>query len=179
MTFNTTMSPKRHGTQAVIEQGWEAIGVGVELGQIDEQDFFSDPSSAHFFKRFDCDVQMHTDSPVSPFPLDYMRRWYAGPGNANVAQMANDWQAANMLRYVNSAYDAHFEEVESTNDAGRAAELFVAMNDIVVNECVEVPLVERADETYAVSNRLMKENVAAGFWEHLYWNIANWRTVEG
>ena len=43
-----------------------------------------------------------------------------------------------------------------------------------------IPIVNRAADKYAISNRLRNENVAkcVGF-EYNYWNIANWNTVEG
>jgi hypothetical protein len=52
------------------------------------------------------------------------------------------------------------------------------MNDIVVNEFVAIPLVTRPFHSNAISSRLVHENVAAQAWDSVYWNIANWRTVE-
>ncbi len=75
-------------------------------------------------------------------------------------------------------YDELFEEATATTDATRAIDLMIQMNDILVNEFVVVPLVTLVSELYAISNRLVHENVAAGPWEPLYWNIANWRSVE-
>jgi hypothetical protein len=53
------------------------------------------------------------------------------------------------------------------------------MNDLVVNEFVVVPLNARTPVLHALGNRLSSENVGASSWEPLFWNIANWRTVEG
>jgi hypothetical protein len=44
---------------------------------------------------------------------------------------------------------------------------------------VAIPLVTRPFHSNAISNRLVHENVAAQAWDSVYWNIANWRTVEG
>ena len=48
------------------------------------------------------------------------------------------------------------------------------MNDILINEVVVVPLVNRGAEKYAIANELRQENVAGSLFEVLYWNIVNW-----
>ena len=41
-----------------------------------------------------------------------------------------------------------------------------------------IPQVNRPADTYAISKRLIAENVALGVgFEQNYWNIRNWRTV--
>src|SRR4029078_2998864 len=105
----------------------------------------------------------------------------------NVSQQLNGWQAGNIYgahfrrpniqRYVNPAYDALFEAAEATKNPSRAAALFLARTDIVVNEFVAIPLVTRPFHSNAISNRLVHENVAAQGWASVYWNIANWRHV--
>ncbi|MGE3796817.1 MAG: peptide ABC transporter substrate-binding protein [Thermomicrobiales bacterium] len=186
VSLYTTIIPTRQKTQAMIKQYWEAIGIRVELVAVDTAEFFDRPDNPQSYIRFQHDVQMFTNSPLFPFPLDYMKIWYAGPGAGNVAQRANNWvpvndvrfQNFNVQRFVNPAYDALWEAAATTTDMGRAVELLIQMNDVVVNECVVIPLVERATHKYAIGNRLVEENVAVGPWETLYWNIANWRTVQ-
>ena len=43
---------------------------------------------------------------------------------------------------------------------------------------LEVLLVQRASEKYALARTLNADNIAAGPFESLYWNIANWNRVE-
>jgi hypothetical protein len=43
---------------------------------------------------------------------------------------------------------------------------------------VIIPLVQRAAENYAISNRLNPDMFAGSPWETLYWNIANWHDVQ-
>lgn len=180
--YNTAKKPARQRTQDVVKQGWESIGIRVQLGQFDGADFFaSDPaddSNVVHYAKFYCDVEMFSTAPAFPMPFEYMMNWYAGPESSNVAQQSNEWLGYNIQRYVNPMYDELFEEATATTDATRAIDLMIQMNDILVNEFVVVPLVTLVSELYAISNRLVHENVAAGPWEPLYWNIANWRTVE-
>ena len=183
VTYHTTDWRARQRTQHVVRKGWEAIGIRVQLGQFDPQSFFAadpaDDPDGILLQKFYCDVEMFSMAAPSPMPLDYMMNWYAGPNNENVAQKDNGWWLPNIQRYVNPRYDELYEEARATTDATRAIELIIQMNDIVVNEFVVVPLVAHTSEVYAISNRLLHENVAASPWEPLYWNIANWRTVEG
>jgi peptide/nickel transport system substrate-binding protein len=166
--------------QDAVKAGWEAIGIRVELGRLNGADFFdASPENEHSYAHFYRDVQMWSAGPPAPFPDIYFEEWYAGPGNTNVAQRSNDWSGWNVQRYVNPEFDALYEETTSTIDPERAVELFIAMNDLIVEDCVVVPLVARPDLIYALSNRIATENIGASKWEPLFWNIANWRTVDG
>ncbi|MBA2776785.1 MAG: hypothetical protein H0U31_08665, partial [Chloroflexia bacterium] len=52
------------------------------------------------------------------------------------------------------------------------------LNDILINDVVIIPEVNRPSDTYAISKRLVNDNVALGVgYELSYWNIANWNTV--
>jgi peptide/nickel transport system substrate-binding protein len=176
---NAQLMRFRPEIQTAVKEGWEAIGITVELGQVTGDVFFivtpkNEQSYAHFYR----DAQMYSNGPASPFPDSYLVDWYAGPDNSNVAQRSNDWLGGNIQRYVSPEFDALYEEATSTTDAERAVELFIQMNDLVVGDFVVVPLVARPFMMHALSNRLAEENTAPSSWEPLFWNIANWRTVE-
>ena len=106
-----------------------------------------------------------------------MQGWYAGPDGRNIAQKSNGWSGQNNDRYVNPEYDALYEQVVKETDAERAAELFIQMNDIVINDYVEIPITRRAAEKYAALNTLRVANIGDSPFETLYWNIANWNRV--
>ncbi len=61
----------------------------------------------------------------------------------------------------------------------KAAKLFIAMNDLLIEDFALIPLVQRAAEKYGIANTLRDENVAASSWEAIYWNIANWNRTAG
>jgi hypothetical protein len=52
--------------------------------------------------------------------------------------------------------------------------LFIAMNDMVIEDAVVIPLVQRATDKYGIINTLRDENVALGAFESNYWNVQNW-----
>lgn len=173
--FFTSINPVRQKTQAILKRDWEAIGFRIQLGQVDAGVYFdSAPGNEQNYSHFYRDLQMYTDGPGSPFPIRYMQSWYAGPDGRNIAQKSNGWAGQNVHRYASAEYDAAYEQALRETDAEKAAELFVIMNDIVINDIVVIPLVSRAAEKYAIVNTLRAENIAASSWEALYWNIANW-----
>ncbi|MER3436154.1 MAG: peptide ABC transporter substrate-binding protein [Chloroflexota bacterium] len=179
VTYVTSINPVRQQTQAVNKQNWEAVGFKVTLGQVDASVFFdsaagNDQNASHFFR----DLQMYTNGPSSTYPLTYMQSWYAGPNGSNIAQKSNGWSGVNEARYQNPEYDALYESLLKETDAERAAETFIKMNDIIINDVVVVPLVNRAAEKYAIANGFVEENIAGSLFEALYWNIANWVRVQ-
>ncbi len=103
---------------------------------------------------------MYTDNPTTPIPVDYMLGWYAGPEGENIAQASNDWSGQNYSRYQNAEYDELFEQVRLETDLEKAAELFIQMNDILINDVAVVPIVNRAAAKYGISTTLQEANVA-------------------
>lgn len=180
ITYATTINSVRQKTQAVLQQAFEAIGVATQLKQVDAGVYFDgSPGNDQSYTHFYDDLGMSTAGVDTPYPLKYMQRWYAGPDNQNVAQQGNGWTGQNLQRYVNPDYDRLYEAVLIEPDAQRSAELFVQMNDILVNGFVVIPLVQRAAEVLGVANRLRVENIAAGSFETCYWNVANWTLADG
>ncbi len=177
VTYATTINSVRQKTQAIVKQALEDIGVEVVLEQVDSGTYFdTSPGNTQGYIQFYDDLGMSTATIDSPFPLKYMSRWYAGPDNANVAQRANDWSGQNLQRYVNPEFDALYEQAETETDPDASAQLFIAMNDLLVVEQVVIPLVQRAAEKVAVGPRLRQDNIDGGSFETVYWNIANWTT---
>jgi peptide/nickel transport system substrate-binding protein len=175
ISYVTSINAVRQKTQAVNKQNWESIGFKVELKEVDAGIYFdSDAGNEQNISHFYNDIQMYTNSPGSPFPIDYMEAWYFGPDGENVAQKANNWSGSNLGRYQSAEYDALYEEVIATTDPARAAELLIAMNDIVIEDVAVVPLVQRAADKYAISNELNNDNVALGPYDSSFWNIQNW-----
>jgi peptide/nickel transport system substrate-binding protein len=175
ITFVTTISSVRQKEQAIIKQALDQIGFRTELRQVDAAVFFdSSPGNDQNTNHFYNDLEMYTDNPTTPFPVSYMIGWYGGPEGENIAQASNDWSGQNFSRFQNADYDRLFEQVRLETDLEKAAELFIQMNDILINEVVVVPLVNRSSSTHGISTTLYEGNVAAGSFEYNYWNIANW-----
>ena len=179
LDYVTTINDVRQKTQAVLKDAWEEIGFKVNLKQVDGGIFFdSSAGNDQNFTHFYSDLQMYTDGPTSTFPLAYMQYWYAGKDGENICQKSNNWSGTNKIRYNNPEYDALFDQLSIEIDADAAASLFVQLNDIIINEFVEIPIVQREAQKYAASSTLRRENIAESTFEGLLWNIANWNRVE-
>jgi peptide/nickel transport system substrate-binding protein len=173
ITYVTSINSVRQKEQAIIKQALEQIGFKVELRQVDAAVFFdgsagNDQNINHFYN----DLQMYTNNTSSPMPLAYMLSWYGGEDN--IAQKSNGWSGQNYSRFNNADYNELFEQVRLETDLARAAEMFIQLNDIVINEVGAVPLVNRSAGKYAISTTLHNENVAVSDFENDSWNIANW-----
>lgn len=176
--YATSVNPVRQKTQAVVKSNLEAIGFKVQLEQIEAGIYFdgsagTDQNINHFY----WDLDMYQSVPNSPRPMSLMETWYAGPDNDNVAQKANGWNGQNNQRWVNEDYDAAYDAAKKETDPDKLAELFIEMNDLVINNHVIIPLVV-AGEPRGASKRLREENLALAAFGYDYWNIANWNLAD-
>jgi len=175
IAYVTSINPVRQKEQAIIKQALEGIGFKVELRQVDAAVFFdgsagNEQNINHFYN----DLQMYTNNVTSPIPVAYMLDWYAGKDAENVAQKANDWNGLNYGRYQNAEYDKLLDQVRLETDIEKAAEMFIKMNDILIEDVAIVPLVNRSAGKYGIATTLRDENVNVSDFEVDYWNIANW-----
>jgi peptide/nickel transport system substrate-binding protein len=152
------------------------VGIEVELVSYDATIFFdsgvgNEQNLAHFY----ADLQMYTSEIPSPFPVEYLNNFYAGPDNVNVAQMANDWSGGNSARYVNAEYDAALDAARTATDPEAATAAIIRCSDILTDDAAVLPLVARASSVGAVAGTLVAENIALAAFEGDFWNIANWK----
>jgi peptide/nickel transport system substrate-binding protein len=178
LKYVTTDAIVRTKVQAVVKDSLVEAGFDVELQQIPGTVFFDgDPTNTQNFTHFQSDMQEYTDGATSAFPINYMKYWYAGPNGENIAQAANRYTGTNKTRYSNPDYDAMFEELLTVVDQDEAIEIFIALNDHVVTNFVEIPLVQLAADRFAASNTINVDNIAVTAFGDVFWNIANWNRV--
>ena len=169
VVFQTSVNPLRQKTQEIVKQGLETIGVDVELKSVDASIFFSsDPSNNDTIEHFYADLQMFTTGNYSPDPSNYLKDYKCD----EITQKANNWVGNNYSRYCNPEYDKLWLAATQELDPKKRAEIFVKMNDILINDFVVIPLVHRADVT-AISNRLQGFELTP--WDRNTWNIKDWK----
>src|SRR5699024_2949760 len=122
----------------------EEIGFSIKLESVDASIFFdsgagNDQSASHFYS----DLNEQQSVPSSPRPIDFMSLWYAGPDGNNIAQRSHGWTGNNIARYRNDDYDAAYEQAEDEPNPDTLIDLFIKMNDILMNDYAVVPLVLR------------------------------------
>jgi peptide/nickel transport system substrate-binding protein len=172
--YMTTTNQIRQQMQAVIKQNLESIGIGVDIQNIDGSVYFdssagNDQNTGHFYY----DVNMHQTGAGAPTPITFMQNWYAGPDGENISQASNQWSAPNQQRYQNEQYDALFEQVRTETDPQALIDLFIEMNDLLIEDVALVPLVQVAEKS-AAATWLNEANFGFGPFGYNYWNIANW-----
>ena len=167
--FQTTVNTLRQKTQQIVKDGWEKVGARTELKSIDSAVFFSsDAGNPDTNSKFYADVEMFTGTPVID-PQSDMTRYHS----RYIASKANSWSGRNYSRYNNPEYDKLWDQAVSELDAEKRAQLFIQMNDIVIQQAVLVPLVDRKS-VFGRTKALQGINYTP--WDSDYWNVANWRT---
>jgi peptide/nickel transport system substrate-binding protein len=169
LVFLTSISPVRQGAQEIVKTALEAIGVAVELKSVDSSIFLGPPEeSTNTRRQFYADLEEFAFSNKSPDPTAYMKGWTCG----EIAQMANNWSLSNWARYCNPAYDALYEQVAREIDPEKRRQLFIQMNDFLIEDVALIPLVHFAFAS-AITSRLTGLDVTP--WDVEVWNIADWR----
>ena len=172
VVFQTSVNPLRQKTQAVVKQGLQSIGVGVELKSIDPSVYFSsDSSNNDTVEHFYADLQMYTTGNISPDPGAYMNFQTCN----QIPQQANNWSGDNNSRYCNPKYDSLWQAASKELDPQKRTQLFIAMNDMLIEDAVVIPLVHRAD-VVAFSNSLTGYELTA--WDMRTWDIMNWKRID-
>ncbi|MBD2464022.1 peptide ABC transporter substrate-binding protein [Oscillatoria sp. FACHB-1407] len=168
LLFQTSVNPLRQKTQEIVKQSFQSIGIGVELKSIDASIFFSgDPANPDSSNHFYADLQMFTTGNTNPDPGAYMKTYLCN----EIAQKANNWSTENISRYCNPAYDALWQQSATELDPEKRRQLFIKMNDLLIEDAAVLPLVHRA-ETAGVGNHLA--GVSLTPWDLNTWNSADW-----
>lgn len=170
--FQTSTNSVRQGTQALIKQWWNELGVEVELRNIDASVFFGgDPASPDTLQKFYADIDMYTNNFSGADPEAYMANWRCSA----IPGPDSQWQGASMLRFCDPAYDALVDEMSETADLAERGRIARAMNDMLVQSYSIIPLVYRGG-TSAHADSL--GGVVMSDWDSELWNIADWHRLE-
>jgi len=170
--YQTSTNAVRQDYQALVKQWWEELGVEVELRNISASVFFgSDPGSDDTFQKFFADVQMYTNNFSGTDPESYMANWQCN----QAPSPENQWQGNNIPRFCSAEYDALVAEMAVTGDIDKRIALAKAMNDMLMQDFVMLPITHRSDVS-AHSNSL--GGVQMNVWDSETWNIADWHRVK-
>lgn len=166
--YQTSTNAVRQDYQALIKQWWAELGVETELRNIDASVFFgSDPGSPDTFQKFFADIEMYTNNFDGTDPEAYMANWSCN----QAPSPENQWQGNNMPRYCSADYDALVAEMAQTGDIDERGRLAKAMNDMLMQDYVIIPLTHRGRNS-AHANSL--GGVVMNVWDRELWNIADW-----
>ena len=168
LLYQTSTNAVRQDFQALIKQWWSEIGVETELRNIDASVFFGgDPGSPDTFQKFYADVEMYANNFNGTDPEAYMANWRCD----EIPNPENQWQGNNMPRFCSAEYDGLAASMQRTGELKERAKLAKAMNDMLMQEYVIIPLVYRG-RVSAHANQL--KGVVLNTWDSELWNAADW-----
>lgn len=166
--YQTSTNPVRQKTQALIKQWWAQIGVETELKDIDAAVYFGgDPASPDTYGKFYTDIEMYTNCAAGIDLQSYLGNWQS----SEIARAENQWLGNNIPRYNNPEYDALFDTLTRTADPDERADLIKQLNDMLMQDYVMIPLVDRGNVS-AHRNDLL--GVRLNAWDTEMWNIQDW-----
>ena len=166
--YQTSTNSVRQETQELIQGWWRDIGVETELKSINAGVFFSsNPDNPDNVWRFYADVEMYANGTSSIDPQDYLSSWLT----TEIPGSENNWLGGNVSRWSNQEYDDLHEELKRTPIGSDRENLVIRMNDMLVQNHVVIPLVDRAFVS-ASSNSL--KGVRVNGWDSELWNIHEW-----
>jgi len=170
--YQTSTNAVRQDFQALIKQWWDEIGVETELRNINASVFFGgDPGSPDTFQKFYADVEMYTNLFNGTDPQSYLGGWRCG----REPRPESQWQGENIPRHCNEAYDKLHDELQSTADIQERGRLGRELNDLLMQNYVIIPLVQRG-RLSAASTTL--GGVDLNTWDSELWNVADWHRIK-
>jgi peptide/nickel transport system substrate-binding protein len=168
VTFSTSINPVREKEEQILKASFQQAGIAMEITNADAGVFFGPPNNADAASRFEKDLEMFTNSPTDPDAQQYLAGWTTG----EIPQQSNGWKGANYSRWSNADYDNLANQLTTELDPEKRAQIEVQLNDLVVNNYVAIPIVDR----YA-SNGHRKELINTNYdpWDSALWNVAYWQ----
>ncbi|GAB4541459.1 MAG: peptide ABC transporter substrate-binding protein [Anaerolineales bacterium] len=168
LTFKSYVGGIAQSAQKLIQKDLRAIGLDVDIKIVDSKNLFAkgaeNPESV---SRFNADMLMFRTRSSSPDPTAFMAFWTC---NA-IPQASNNWQGNNNERWCNPEYDALLEQVKTELDEQKRAEIFIQMNDLLVEDAAAIPLVWRAS---ALGVNKTLNGIEPTPWDTVTWNVQNW-----
>lgn len=171
LVLQTSVNDVRQRTLDIVRTSLATIGVEIEPKIIDASIFFgpvgdNTNTTGHFY----ADLEMYARANLNPDPDGYMRHWLC----AEAAQKSNNWSGSNRARYCNPEYDALFQQAHTELDEDKRRALFIAMNDLLIEDAALIPLVGRRPRSFGLSNDIVLGRGPTGT-DVEVWDIADWR----
>jgi peptide/nickel transport system substrate-binding protein len=165
--YQTSINAPRQKTQQVVKQACQKAGIEVELKSVTASVYFSsDIANPDIASKFYADIQMYTLNMTQPDPTVFMRVFLS----EEISTKVNKWQGRNITRWRNDDYDEAYRAAEGELDPIKRAALFIRMNDLVCDNVVVIPIVNRP-KVQALSNKL---HAPGSGWDNDLWNLKDW-----
>lgn len=155
--------------QKIIQADLKAIGFDVDLKMVDPGVMYdSGVSNPNADTRFNADIMMFRYRSSNPDPSGYMESWTC----LSIPQEENDWTGLNDERWCNPEYDNLLDQAKMELDPGKREQLFIKLNDMLVEDVVMIPVVWSA---VALSVNKNLSGLDPTPWDSVTWNIEDWQ----
>lgn len=168
--FQTSANALRQETQKIVQRALKSIGIEVEIKVISSAFFDSDPNNPNTAYHFYADLQEYSDGNPNPDPGSYMQYLTSD----QIPQRDNNWTGENVGRWQNPEYDALYQQSTTEIDPDKRTQLFIQMNDKIIEDVVVIPLVHRGRVSGVNPNLAGLDPTP---WDAEVWNIKDWRLV--
>ncbi|MHB8733020.1 MAG: peptide ABC transporter substrate-binding protein [bacterium] len=174
VTYVTSVNSLRQKEQQIVKDGFAKIGVSATLQSVDAGVFFSSsPGNNDTYAHFYRDLEMFTSTFGSPFPSSYMARFYSGVPAHDIPQKENNWSGIDTPRWQSKEYNAMYDQALKELDPKKNADLWIKMNDLVVDQGVSLALIDRKIVSVRSNSLETGHNMSA--FDSETRNIADWR----
>src|SRR5258706_10597184 len=168
LVFQTSTNAPRQKAQQVIKQACQKAGFDLELKSVAPSVYFSsDVGNVDTANKFYCDLQMYNTGmggrPDPNFLMSLFCSW-------EISSKANKWQGRNVTRWRNDENNSLYREADQEMDPVKRAALFIRMNDLVIENRVVIPVVNRPGAA-ARSNKM--RSLLSG-WDNTTWLLKDW-----
>lgn len=171
LVYQAYVGESAQQTQRIVKNTLESIGIEVELKIVDSSIMFGSPlENPDSVRRFNADMQEFFRMSSSPDPGSYMKYWTC----SQIPQKANNWTGRNDERWCSQEYDDLYQQTTVEVDPKRRQQLFIRMNDLLIEDVVMIPLVDWAD-VRGVGQRI--GGIELTPWDANTWNIKAWKRV--
>jgi peptide/nickel transport system substrate-binding protein len=165
--YQTSINAPRQKTQQVVKQACQKAGIEMELKSVIASVYFSsDIANPDIASKFYADIQMYTLNMTQPDPDVFMRSFLS----EEIATKLNKWQGRNITRWKSDEYDKTYTAAQGELDPIKRAALFIRMNDLVCDNFVVIPIVNRP-KVQALANKL---HAPGSGWDNDLWNLKDW-----
>jgi peptide/nickel transport system substrate-binding protein len=172
MLYQTSINSIRQSNQEIVKDDLDSIGFDVELKAVDAAVFFSsDAGNPDTYGHFYADIQMYTNGPSNPYPVNWAQRF----ASWEIAEQSNAWSGVNITRYASDEMDDVITAMATAMEPDEQESLFQEMNRIATEDGVEIPIVFRTG-VQTVANDL--EGYHPGPFRSDLWNIGDWYREE-
>jgi len=168
LRYVTTTRELRKNVQAVVEQQWKAVGIGVELRNFTGDIFFGGFAAGGPMSIGDYDIGEYSNAP-SGFPDPENSSYWL----CSEITSADNPDGGNNQGYCNPDLDKLLTEQASTVDLNKRIDQYKQIQQIMYDDVVVIMMWSDPD-LWSLNNRLqgVKFSGAAPFWNSAEWFVA-------